>query len=249
MYSSDALGKPIVVPGGIMTKLMIAALAVVLTTQAQALTQEEQDYLTIDRVTVQEIPGESPLAGSFQTYEYAQDFPFPPQVSQTKQLEVEIDTIINIGKKIWAIVEAGKPVVNVQLNTASAMPAGIKGWQQLAGWKTPSSSTYRVHYTNLYGMNVVDFSYRVMFTYGGSYNGLGRFVTGATIVPAALDVAWGYSFKANVEVPTVVNIGTVENPVGGIQMNVNWEVGTVIKNSQTRTSYFVNGLGQLKQLE
>lgn len=232
-----------------MTKLMMAALAVVLTTKAQALTQQEQDYFTIDTVTVQEIPDESPLAGSIKTYEYAQDFPFPPQVSQTKQLEVEIDTIINIGKKVWAIVEAGKPVVNVQLNSASAMPAGIKGWQQLAGWQTPRSSTYRVHYTNLYTMNVVDFSYRVMFTYGGSYNGQGRYVTGATIVPAALDVAWGYSFKANVEIPTVVNMGTVQNPVGGIQMNVNWEVGTVIKNSQTRASYFVDGLGQLKQLD
>jgi hypothetical protein len=230
-----------------MTKLMMAALAVILTTKAQALTQQEQDYFTIDTVTVHEIPDESPLAGSIKTYEYAQDF--PPQFSQAKQLEVEIDTIINIGKKVWAIIEAGKPVVNVQLNSASAMPAGIKGWQQLAGWKTPRSSTYRVNYTNLYTMNVVDFSYRVMFTYGGSYNGQGRYVTGATIVPAALDVAWGYSFKANVEIPTVVNMGTVQNPVGGIQMNVNWEVGTVIKNSQTRASYFVDGLGQLKQLD
>jgi hypothetical protein len=232
-----------------MTKLMIAAFAIALTTQAQALTQEEQDYFTIDTVTVQEIPDESPLMGTTKVYEYAQDFPVPPQISQTKQLEVEIDTIINIGKKVWAIVEAGKPVVNVELNSASAMPAGIKGWQQLAGWKAPRSSTYRVHYTNLYTMNVVDFSYRVMFTYGGNYKGLGRYVTGATIVPAALDVAWGYSFKANVEIPTVVNMGTIKDPVGGIQMNVNWEVGTVIKNSQTRASYFVDGLGQLKQLE
>jgi hypothetical protein len=232
-----------------MKKLMMAALTVVLTMKAQALTQQEQDYFTIDTVTVQEIPDESPLSGRIKIYEYAQDLPIPPQVSQAKQLEVEIDTIINIGKKVWDIVEAGKPVVNVQLNSASAMPAGIKGWQQLAGWQTPRSSTYRVHYTNLYTMNVVDFSYRVMFTYGGSYNGQGRFVTGATIVPAALDVAWGYSFKANVEIPTVVNMGTVQNPVGGIQMNVNWEVGTVIKNSQTRASYFVDGLGRLKQLE
>ncbi|MBC7457761.1 MAG: hypothetical protein H7235_05750 [Bdellovibrionaceae bacterium] len=232
-----------------MTKLMIAALAVVLTTQAQALTQEEHDYFTIDTVTVQEIPDESPLLGSTKTFEYTQDLPISPQISQIKQLEVEVDTIINIGEKIWAIVEAGKPVVNVQLNSASAMPAGIKDWQQLVGWKTPRSLTYRVHYTNLFTMNVVDFSYRVMFTYGGNYNGQGHYVTGATIVPAILDVAWGYSFKATVEIPTVINMGTAQNPVGGIQMNVSWEVGTVIKNSQTRASYFVDGLGQLKQLD
>jgi hypothetical protein len=44
-----------------MTKIMITTLAVFLTAQAQALTLEEQAYLTIDTVTVQEIPDQSPL--------------------------------------------------------------------------------------------------------------------------------------------------------------------------------------------
>lgn len=233
-----------------MTKLVIAILATVLTVQAQALTQSEEDYLTIDSVTVQEIPDLAPLVPSHQTFKHSlSQTQFPQELSPIKQLEVEIDTIINIGQKIWAIVEAGRPVVNVQLNSASAMPEGIQGWQQLAGWKTPRSSTYRVYYKNVYGMKVVDFSYRVMFTYGGNFNGQGRYVTGATILPAALDVAWGYNFNAAVEIPTVINMGTVENPVGGIQMNVNWDVGTVLRRSQTRNSYFVNGLGQMKTLE
>ncbi len=232
-----------------MTKIMITTLAVFLTAQAQALTLEEQAYLTIDTVTVQEIPDQSPLLDKIQTFDYAPPASIAAQLSPVKELEVEVDTIINIGQKIWTIVEAGKPVVNVELNSASAMPVGIKTWQQLSGWKMPQSKSFRVHYTNLFGMNVVDFSYRLMFTFGGHYNGQGHYVTGATILPSALDVAWGYSFKANVEIPTVINMGSVENPIGGVQMNINWVVGTVLKHSQTRASYFVDGLGHLKQME
>ncbi len=223
-----------------MKKLSIVFAAIFLTIQAQALTQEEQAYLTIDTVTIQEIPDESPLLDKIETFD---------QVSPIKKLEVEVDTIINIGKKIWVIVEAGRPVVNIELNTASAMPSGISNWQQLAGWKSPRSSIFRVSYSNLYGMNVVDFTYRVIFTYGGNFNGKGHYVTGATIVPSSLDVAWGFTFKAQVEIPTVINLGQVENPIGGIQMNVNWVVGSVLKQSQTRASYFVDGLGAFKQLD
>lgn len=257
MKALELFGKrgPVESAGGYkMTKLITTALAVILTTQAKALTQNEVDYYTIDSVTIQEIPDEAPLSDKIKTLQHQQPFggalgSVGSQLSPLKELEVQIDTIINIGQKIWAIVEKGKPVVNVEVKSASAMPAGIKGWQQLTGWQMPRSSTYRVHYTNLFGMNVVDFSYRVMFTYGGSYNGKGHYVTGATILPAALDVAWGYSFKAGVEIPTVVNMGSSEDPVGGVQLNVNWVVGTVLKHSQTRASYFVDGLGRLQELD
>ncbi len=224
-----------------MKTVILATLAVLLTSQAQALTQSEQDYLTIDTVTVQEIPDQSPLKN------------IPPtivsQLSPLKEFEIQLDTVINIGQKIWTIIEAGKPVVDVELKSASAMPTGIESWQQLSGWQTPKSSTYRVVYTNLFGMNIVDFSYRVMFTYGGSFQGKGRYVTGATILPADLNVAWGFSFKAGVEIPTVINMGDEQNPIGGIQMNVNWVVSSVLTHSQTRASYFVDGRGQFQQMK
>jgi hypothetical protein len=246
-----------------MKKIMVTVIAVVLATQAKALTAQENDYLTIKSVSVQEIPDLSPLMEKTMTTDLnmqvtqviGEDIA-PEAVSWLKSeadpvaaFSAELDAIINIGQKIWTIVEKGQPVVNAQLNSASAMPDGIHDWKELTGWKQPRSASYRVHYTNLFNMNVVDFTYRVLFTYGGSLNGQGRFVTGATIVPAQLDVAWGYSFKSVVEIPTVINMGSKENPVAGIQMNVNWVVGTVLKHSESRSSYFVDGNGTLKQMQ
>lgn len=246
-----------------MKKITSSVIGLLLCVQAHSMTQSEQSYLTIGSVTVQEVPDLSPLPDKMTTTTLFNNLQGDPDlVSQLKngvsqvsklskinEIDAELDMIINIGKKVWKIIEDGKPVVNAQLNSASAMPDGVLNWKQLSGWKSPRSASYRVNYKNLFGMTVVDFTYRVLFSYGGQLNGSGKYVTGATIMPAGLDVAWGYSFSSSVEIPTVLNIGSVESPVGGIQMNINWLVGTVLKHSETRSSFFVDGLGNLKILE
>ena len=119
---------------------------------------------------------------------------------------VVVDQIINIGKKIWEIVKANKPVVEVKTKTANALPKGIQCWDQLESWNFPKAETYKVVYKNLMGIEVVRFSFRVIFTYGGQYRGKGRYITNATIVPADVNVVWGYTFGANVNISQVVNL-------------------------------------------
>lgn len=253
--------------GEIMNKKTIIAGLVFLSMSAQALTHEEIDYLTIDQVSIEEIPEEAPLR-SRQLFQERRQFlqqnqqPEAQQpgglgqqissaaeiISQLNEVSVVIDTIVNLGEKVWAIIERGRPVIHNEVQSASAMPKGTKAWNQLAGWQPSKSASYRIKYKNAYGMKVVDFAYRVMFTYGGSYKGQGRYVTGATIIPADLYVAWGFKFNSNVTIPTVVNTGTEQYPVGGIQMNVNWDVSTVINHHQQTSSFFVDGNGLLKAM-
>lgn len=239
--------------------MFISSLVLLVSIKSLALSPQQRDYLTVASVSIQEIPDLSPLSGKLEVQQMASDYKnVSPSVDLTqlagladpiKEFDIQLDAIINIGQKIWTIAEKGRPVVSASLNSASAMPEGITKWTQLEGWKPTRSASYEVVYTNIYGMKVVSFAYRVMFTYGGSFKEQGRYVTNATIVPASLDVAWGYSFKSTVEIPTVVNTGTQSQPIGGIQMNVNWTVGTVLKHSEMRTSFFVDGLGNLNQLD
>lgn len=165
------------------------------------------------------------------------------------QAELIVDQIINIGKKIWTVVDAGRPVVNVQSYTANALPKGLKCWSDLTGWQTPRSKVYRVEYENALGATVVDFAYRVTYTAGGSVNGQGQYITNATIMPAELDVSWGYTFNANAEVPSVFNTGTHEEPVAGMQMNMKWSVDTVLDHAQQAESYYIGGNNILKHLQ
>lgn len=224
----------------IKTMTSIALVSYGLSLSASALSSEQVTYLTLTKMKVQEIPQESPLLEQTLS-EVSLDQQLP--INETAVL---IDQVVNLGQKIWTIVEKGRPVFAVKTQSASAVPEGVRSWNQLSGWKPSKSASFKISYENGFGMDVIEFSYRVMFTYGGSVNGRGLYVTGATIIPAELSVAWGYKFNSDVTIPTVVNIGSSESPVGGIQMNVNWEVDTVIKHHQQTSSYFVDGLGRLK---
>lgn len=206
------------------------------------------DYYTIASVTVEEIQEEPGL-------EWTANWPFmdelfdtPPGGGGLDESLIVLDQIINFGKKIWAIVEANKPVVNYKTDRADAMPAGIQTWQNLETWNAPQAKVYRATYKNLFGMTVVDFAFRVLFTSGGSYKGKGQYLTHVTIVPANLNVAWGYNFDAQATIPSVVNNGTQAEPVAGMELLMNWTVKTVMKHHQSTMSFFVRGDGQFTNL-
>ena len=57
---------------------------------------------------------------------------------------------------------------------------------------------------------------------------------------------WGYTFDAHVEVGQAINLGSANDPLAGLEMNVRWNLKTVIKESQNSFHFFVQGDGALK---
>ncbi len=164
-------------------------------------------------------------------------------------IEVVVDKIINIGKKIWAIVDAGRPVVNIKVDTANALPAGIQCWDQLEGWQAPTSKLYEMAYENGFGAEVVSYNFRVSFISGGSYKGQGKYITLASVQPAKVDVAWGFRFDAVATVPMVFNQGSKADPLAGMQLAMNWQIRSPIQEIQQAENFFVNGQGILQKLK
>lgn len=164
-------------------------------------------------------------------------------------LELIVDQIINIGKKIFAVVNAGRPVVNINLDSANALPKGLTCWSDLSGWKAPQSRVYSIQYENALGMTIVDYTYRVTFTAGGSADGVGKYIANATFQPANVSVGWGFQLDANAVVPSVFNTGTKKNPVAGMQMNMEWKVTSPLSHEQATETYFVSGKNKLVELE
>ncbi|MBY0470582.1 hypothetical protein K2X30_05385 [bacterium] len=161
---------------------------------------------------------------------------------------VFLDQVINMGKKIWDIVESNRPVVDLKTDVANAVPQGITSWQDLGQWQAPRSKVYTLAYKNLYGIEVIRFDYRVLYTAGGSYNGVGRYLANVSIVPGEISVAWGYKFAAKNSVASTLNVGTKQNPVGGMEMIINWSIDTPFKHTQSSGSYFVQGDGKFVDL-
>lgn len=161
---------------------------------------------------------------------------------------ITLDQIINIGQKIWTIVEKNKPVVNLKIQKAEVLPLGAKDWAELECWQVPESKVFRVSYKNGFGMTAVNIALRVNYTYGGRVNGLGRYLSQVTVLPAELDVIWGFKLDGEVRVATPTNAGTKESPVAGVQMDVNWVITTPLKYSESTESFYVQGDGLFKHL-
>lgn len=159
----------------------------------------------------------------------------------TTESDVDIATIINIGKEVWAIIEKNQPVVNISYDYANALPKGVASPSDLDGFSDMVSQSYRMYGKNLYGMTVYDVTYTVVHQYGGSYQGKGRYLATAAVIPSNVDVLWGYKVDLKVTNVSTLNVGTATAPVGSINLELSFKVSTVIKSHTTTTLFQFRG--------
>lgn len=239
--------------------LVVFALALGFTTSALAI---DKSYFEIKKVKVTEVTERygdvsniAATAGLHEDCNNSASFSIKntgetvqSNLNPLNTIELYIDQIINLGKKIFNIISQGRPVVNIKLDTANALPKGLSCWSDLSGWNMPNSKVYNVQYENALGMTVVDYSYRVIYTAGGSVDGTGKYITNATFMPANVSVGWGFEFDATASIPTVFNTGTKQNPVAGMQMNMEWKVTSPLSYEQGTEAYFVSGENKLVEM-
>lgn len=161
-----------------------------------------------------------------------------------------IDGLINIGSKIWAIVKAGKPVVNINIGpSANALPQGVKCWDELEYWQIPNVMRLKSTVENAFGFALAEFQFDVIFTYGGSFKGKGKYLTHVQVFPSDVYTFWMQELNASVEVASLVNRGTTAEPIAGMQIDVKWQFKNFLNEVQKSASIFVQGDGLVKQLK
>jgi hypothetical protein len=164
---------------------------------------------------------------------------------------VLFDKIVNFGKKVYNFVAQGKAVANVETNVSTALPEGTKSWRDFSNWERPASRSYRLTRKNLYGMEVINLVYRVTYVYGGSYAGTGRYIAYASVEPVVVNVMFGFNLQAKASTPLVYNVGTAEQPVGAMNIKVDFSVGSINPlNGVDRgsNSFFISGKGEFAEV-
>lgn len=197
-------------------------------------------------VTVRELETPDSLKDQLATQAVALESVKPMQVTDSPiddldDANVIIDKLINLGKKMWAVVEAGKPVMNVKFDFATALPQGIASAADLAGFSDLKFKSFEYSATNLYGVEVFKVQYTVVYQFGGSYKGKGSYIATASIVPQDVSVMWGYNLSMNVDNVSVANLGTSDSPVAGLNMMAKIKVSTVIKASELNEVFAIRG--------
>ena len=130
------------------------------------------------------------------------------------------------------------------------MPFGTSHWTQLQGWSKPTTKKYAFSMKNAYGSEVVKVAYQVHYTANGNFQGKGKFLTGVTVEPISVTTAWGYKVTLISEVPdsTIANVGTHEDPIASMQVQLKWTVHTMIKDMTAKNIYYVQGDGFLQEI-
>tara|TARA_Y100000780_G_scaffold232596_1_gene268885 strand:+ start:16211 stop:16954 length:744 start_codon:yes stop_codon:yes gene_type:complete len=242
------------------TKLSLLALIVGFNSYGSAEYYDDQ-YQTIQSVEMYEV--EENEDGS-QNETLLQDQKLPTdlemaygQITRSYQ-KARIDDVIMttrnliaIGKEIYKIIEAGRPVVNIgESKSLSVLPMDEKGTPvdsfRLSNWSTPKAKKYKVVAKNYLGMSPVSFEFMLIYNYGGSLDGKGKYLTGTQIKATSVQVSWGYELNANFSVQSIINQGTDEEPIAGAVLAIDYKIKTVLKESRSSKTFFVNGVGQTK---
>ncbi len=154
---------------------------------------------------------------------------------------VIIDKIINLGQKIWGIIEKNKPSYTVIRHYANAFPKGVKSSEELDGFSSLNFTSYRIWGVNLLGITVYDITYTLVHRYDGNYNGKGKYVDTATVLPHKVNVLWGYTIDSGIENVGVVNVGTKEKPIGSVALESWFRISTVLQTSEFRSIFEFRG--------
>jgi hypothetical protein len=116
------------------------------------------------------------------------------------------------------------------------------------GWKAPVKKTYEIKYENLYGITVVHFKFSVIYSYNGSYNGKGAYLTAVQVVPEYVKSLFGWDFTATMRLGGIQNQGTKANPVAGATILIEYTTSSVLNVFQQVSSFFITGKGYFKLL-
>lgn len=168
------------------------------------------------------------------------------------EISIMIDSLIAIGKKIWPIVQAGKPVLTNRLIPATSIlphldnPQGVMN--QMANWSIPKTRSYRISFKNGFGMEVVGFTYTIYFQYNGNLNGVGKYVTNLRVQASEIYAAWGFNFDAVSELVGIANVGSASNPVASGIMQVSYIAKGMLNEARSSQSFYVDGAGNMQVL-
>jgi hypothetical protein len=159
--------------------------------------------------------------------------------------------LVALGESVYQLVLKGRPVVKTSYAPISVLPkvnGGPADIFETEGWSAPVKRTYQIKYNNLYGATVVHFMFSVIYSYNGSLDGKGAYLTAVQIVPEYVKSLWGWELSATMKLGGLQNMGTKVNPVAGATIMIEYTASSLLETIQRTHSFFLTGKGDLKFL-
>lgn len=159
--------------------------------------------------------------------------------------------MVALGEAIYELVKKGKPSNVTEYAPISVVPRDpvtkeIADIFDLEGFSMPVEKSYVAKIKNGLGKEVVTFSYKVLYSYGGSYNGTGKYLTSVIIVPQSVKTTFGWDFNATMKLSGMMNHGTKADPVAGVMLTIKYQMNSWSAAFERNDTVHITGRGEFK---
>lgn len=156
-----------------------------------------------------------------------------------------------LGEQVYELVKKGRPVNQTNYAAISVVPKDPTTKEfvspfDLEGFSMPVERSFTASVTNLSGKEVVRFDYQLVYAYGGSFDGKGKYLTSVMIVPKQIQTSWGWEFNATMKLDAIMNHGSKENPIAGAMVTMKYQMNGWSKSVERNDTIHLTGVGEVK---
>jgi hypothetical protein len=159
--------------------------------------------------------------------------------------------LVALGEAFYELVKKGRPSNVTEFAPISVVPRDPQTKEyvdpfDLEGFSMPVERSFIAKVKNGSGSEVVNFNYKVIYSYGGSFDGKGKYLTNVMVVPGAVRTSYGWDFNAKMTLSGVMNHGTRANPIAGAMVNIKYQMNSWSAAFERNDTIHVTGAGELK---
>lgn len=238
-------------------KKTIALAALVLATTASAKSSVKEGFLgsiEISDVSVMKIQDPTPATPAT---------PAPTVADRAQAVGSVISVakdVVALGEAIYALVEKGRPKVTTEYAPISILPRDPSNTAadpaqryavdpfDMEGFSFPVEKMITAKVKTPTGGEAVVFQYKVVYSYGGSYNGTGKYLTGINIIPASVKVSHGWQLNSSMKLTGMMNHGTRANPIVGAMITIKYSINSSTQAFERNDTIYISGDGSMKAM-
>ncbi|MFY7992033.1 MAG: hypothetical protein ACOVP4_01985 [Bacteriovoracaceae bacterium] len=159
--------------------------------------------------------------------------------------------IVALGESIYTLVQKGKPTNTTEYAPISVLPkAAVAGaevmWDEMENFSMPTEKKFVTSIKNGVGKEVVRFEYMIIFSHSGSFNGAGKYIAGAEIIPVSVKTSFGWDFNATMKLGGIMNNGSKADPVAGANITIKYQMTSWSSAFERNDLIYINGNGDIK---
>lgn len=244
-----------------MRNLLIATTVLALSTSAFAAKPKKEKFI----ITTEEVPSvivdksaygpglDTVGAGGGGTTTDAPKPTLNDRIDQGGRIIQAARDMVALGEAIYELVKKGKPSNTTDYAPISVVPRDPMTKEyidpfELEGFTMPVEKNFVTTIRSMTGKVGVVFNYKVIYAYGGSYNGTGKYLTSVMVVPSSVRTTYGWEFNASMKLGGVMNNGTKADPVAGVIVNIKYQMNSWGAANERTDSIYINGRGELKNM-